>query len=76
MTMIQQLSDNAFYLESRGNKMTLTQEIWGGSLLWIMRVDNASVRAWRSLGEKHFNNLAEVEKKYKSWRGIAALINS
>jgi hypothetical protein len=56
----------------RGTTMTLSyNEVCG---YWQMASDNAAVRAWRSLGVHVFNSLAEVEAKYKTWRGISALI--
>lgn len=74
--MIQQLDETTFYLESRGNKMTLSlvSDSWGHH--WQMQTDNASHRAYRGLGVKEFATLEEVEKNYKSWRGIAALVNA
>lgn len=45
---------------------------------WRMKTSNASSRAWSLGGEswKDFANLADVEAKYKSWRGISALLES
>ncbi len=73
MNAIQQLDDNTFYLESRGNKMTL-RRIHNCFGEWEMMTNNASVRAYRTPGVKYFDDLAQVEKQYKSWRGISALI--
>ncbi|MGL1407021.1 hypothetical protein ACSTIX_10585 [Vibrio parahaemolyticus] len=74
--VIQQLGETTFYLESRGNKMTLSRvtDVWGTH--WQMHTDNASHRAYRGLGIKEFSTLEDVEKNYKSWRGIAALVNA
>lgn len=74
MTAIQMLSDNTFFLQSRGNKMTLRQvnESYGK---WEMQTENASQRAYGGLGLRHFDNLQQVEKHYKSWRGIASLVS-
>lgn len=67
------LSDGGFYLAARGSKMTLRfSEAWD---CWEMSTDNASHRAYRGLGVKHFQTLEEVERNYKSWRGIADLVN-
>lgn len=73
MKAIQQIDTNTYYLESRGNKMTLTlkETKWGPE--WEMYTDNASHRAYRGLGMRTFSNLMQVETAYKSWRGIAAL---
>tara|TARA_B000000565_G_scaffold255758_1_gene237618 strand:+ start:106746 stop:106967 length:222 start_codon:yes stop_codon:yes gene_type:complete len=72
--MIQMLSKNKFYTESRGNKMTL--EKLGDR--WLMVTDNAAARAYNfgRPGYKEFDTLLEVEQQYKSWRGIAALVKS
>ena len=75
--MIQILDKNKFYLESRGMKMTLTKEhsaVTGE--FWRMHVDNASSRAYSGLGVREFDTIEQVEQHYKSWRGIAALIES
>lgn len=64
------LADGNFFLESRGNKMTLIR----GESGWEMWVDNASHRAYRGAGVKVFGSLVAVEAKYKSWRGISALL--
>ncbi len=68
---INMLSSTKYYLESRGNKMTLVKE--GDE--WAMYVVNASVRAWRRgyAIPRYFASLDEVEKKYKTWRGISQL---
>ena len=71
MASIQQLDDNTFTLTSRGHLMTLKRDAVFG---WVMFTDNASTRAWCSLGAKYFDSLAQVEAHYKSWRGIALLI--
>lgn len=75
MKAITQLDTNKFYTESRGSKMTLTKEICKHGNFWRMYTENASQRAYKTLGVKDFDSLAEVEKHYKSWRGIAALVN-
>ena len=69
-----QIDENTFYLESRGNKMTLSrkQDAWGE--FWQMSTDNASHRAYRGLGIKEFASLEDVEKHYKSWRGVCTLL--
>lgn len=67
------LENGTFYLESRGSKMTLQRsDLYG----WEMHTDNASHRAYRGLGIKTFRTLDEVEKAYKSWRGISLLMET
>ncbi len=53
--------------------LSLVSDVFGRH--WQMHTDNASHRAYRGLGIKEFSTLEEVEKNYKSWRGIAALVN-
>lgn len=71
MAAIQQIDDNTFTLFARGSAMTLKRN---ADRTWTMSVDNASRRAWGTLGMKDFGTLAEVEQHYKSWRGITKLI--
>jgi hypothetical protein len=66
---IAQLDDGNFFLGSRGNKMTLIN----GANGWEMRVDNALHRAYCGAGVRVSRSLQDVEKKYKSWRGISTL---
>lgn len=68
---IQMIDENTFKLSARGSEMTLVRE--GGE--WAMYTVNAAVRAWNNGFSipKYFRTLAEVETKYKTWRGIAAL---
>ncbi|EBZ0015925.1 hypothetical protein D5X65_20550 [Salmonella enterica subsp. enterica serovar Suberu] len=63
------LESGDFFLVSRGHKMTLTFDRNLGR--WEMNTDNAASRAWRTLGIKIFNYLEEVERSYKSWRGVS-----
>lgn len=73
--VIQQISATEFKLESRGNAFTLEKESDGR---WVMWTVNAAVRAWNNgyPMPKYFGSLAEVEAKYKAWRGIGALVNA
>ncbi|NTZ48356.1 hypothetical protein C3Z09_22165 [Lelliottia aquatilis] len=65
-------NDGSYYLEARGNKMTLRYHSkWDQ---WEMFCDNASRQAWSGPGIKMFNSLKEVEKKYKTWAGICAVV--
>lgn len=57
----------------KGTSLTLK---WNERLgWWEVMSDNAAVRAYRSLGVKIFRSLNEVEAKYKTFRGISALIS-
>lgn len=69
--MISMLANGDFFLVSRGHKMILTFDQVLGR--WEMHTDNAASRAWRTLGIKIFNSLEEVERSYKSWRGVSQL---
>lgn len=68
---IQMISKTEYKLSARGCDYTLKFE----GDRWAMYVVNAAVRAWnRGFAiPKYFETLAEVETKYKAWRGIAAL---
>lgn len=72
MATIQQINDTTYSLDARGSHMVLEQTKSG----WRMKTRNAATRVWGLGGEswKDFDSLAEVEAKYKSWKGIAALI--
>jgi len=71
--MIEKISDTEYMLVSRGAEMTLIR----ADGQWEMYVVNASVRAWRNgvAIPKFFSTLEDVETRYKSWRGIAELVN-
>lgn len=71
MPAIQMIDENTYCLTAHGSSMTLTKRERGG---WRMQTDKASRRAWRGLGIKDFESLADVEAHYKSWRGIGKLI--
>lgn len=71
--MIKQLNLTTFELSARGNEMTLK---WNDTYdCWEMLTVNASTRAYNGVmpSIKFFDSLEQVEKKYKSWRGIVAL---
>jgi hypothetical protein len=69
---IQKVDENTYRVVAHGSEMTLTRLADG----WSMNTVNASVRAWNRgyAIPKHFDTLADVESKYKSWRGATALI--
>ena len=72
---IQALGPNEFFLKSGANKMTLSKKSNGNG--WTMKVDNPSSRAHGNMARlfgKDFDSLPGVETKYRSWRGIAALV--
>lgn len=73
MANIQQIDSNTFFLVARGAEMTLKRE--GGR--WVMYTVNAVVRAWNNgyATPKYFDSLDEVEQRYKTWRGVAALLD-
>jgi hypothetical protein len=73
---IQKTGDNEYKLMARGCDFTLTFD--AKSKKWEMYTVNASVRAYNNgyAIPKFFDSLDEVEAKYKSWRGIKALIES
>lgn len=73
MAIIIQTAEKTFTTSNgRGTTMTLSyNEVCG---YWQMMSDNAAVQAYRTLGVKIFSSLKEVEQKYKTWRGIAALV--
>lgn len=73
MTYIQQINETTFTANNdKGSEMTLTKSEVG---YWMVMVENAATKAYRSLGMKTFWSLAEVETKYKTFRGLAALID-
>lgn len=70
--MIIQLNATEFQLVKGGHVMTLRK----GESAWYMSTQNTVTRAWNGrLGSlKRFETLGDVEKHYKSWRGVAALV--
>lgn len=71
--MIHQHSPDCYTLSARGNSMTLTRIASG----WRMKTRSAATRVWSLGGEswKDFATLGDVEKRYKSWRGVSELAN-
>lgn len=71
MKAIELNADGSYALRANGCDMTLRRE--GDQ--WVMYSLNAMVRAYRNgyAIPKFFASLADVEAKYKAWRGIAAL---
>lgn len=70
---IMMTGENEFFLIARGAEMTLKRDEVRGE--WVMYTVNAMVQAYNRgfATPKFFHSLAEVEAKYKTWRGIAAL---
>jgi hypothetical protein len=71
---IMMTAEKTFTLTARGCDMTLTFDPVYGK--WVMYSVNAMVRAYNRgfATPKFFATLADVEAKYKAWRGIAALV--
>jgi hypothetical protein len=73
MTNIQQINETTYTANNgKGTELTLIKSAVG---YWTVIASNAATRAYRSLGMKTFWSLAEVEAKYKTFRGLAALID-
>lgn len=73
MATILQIGEKTFSTDNgRGTKLILKWSEAGS--YWMIMADNATVRAYRTMGVKIFHSLAEVEQKYKTWRGISALV--
>lgn len=72
MAEIQQINDNSYATSVRGTHMVLEKTTKG----WRVKTRNAATRVWGIGGEswKDFDSLAQVEARYKSWRGITALL--
>lgn len=72
--MIEQINDYTFKVVSRGSEMTLVKE----RDEWVMYTVNAMVKVYNNgfAIPKYFPTLKDVEKKYKSWRGISSLLDS
>lgn len=69
---IVQIDETSYAIAVRGSSMVLEQTAKG----WRVKTRNAATRVWGLGGEswKDFDTLADVERHYKSWRGITALI--
>ena len=74
MAAIHQINATSYALDARGSHMVLEQ-IQSG---WRMKTRNAATRAAWLGGEswKDVGSLADLEAKYKSRKGIAALIGT
>lgn len=71
-----QTAANTYEMTIRGAHMTLVRRssVCGE---WEMTTVNAAAEAWnRIIMPKHFRSLAEVEAKYKSWRGVSKLVEA
>lgn len=72
MTTITQIDANTFTANNgKGTELTLIKSAVG---YWTVIASNAATRAYRTLGAKTFWSLEEIEAKYKTFRGLAALI--
>ena len=70
-TIVQTAANTYTANNGKGTELTLVKMEAG---YWLVSADNAAARAWRSIG-KTFWSLAEIEAKYKTFRGISALIS-
>lgn len=74
--VIIQTAANTYEMTIRGARMVLERRA-SPCGEWHMTTDNAAARAWsRVIMPKSFATLAEVEARYKSWRGIVALVEA
>jgi hypothetical protein len=72
MTFITQTDANTFTASNgKGTELTLIKSEVG---YWTVIASNAATRAYRTLGAKTFWNLSDIEAKYKTFRGLAALL--
>lgn len=72
MTTIQQINETTFTANNgKGTELTLVKSAVG---YWTVYAQNAATRAYRTLGAKTFWNLSDVEKSYKTFKGLGALI--
>lgn len=72
MATIIQTADNTYTASNgKGTELMLTKKDGG---YWEVMAQNAATRAYRTLGVKIFWTLDEVEKSYKTFRGLASLI--
>lgn len=71
-TNIIKVNDKHYKLTARGSEMNLKLDDEG---YWVMYTVNAAVRAFRRgyAIPKFHKSLKEVEERYKTWAGIAAL---
>lgn len=71
MTFITQTAENEFTANNgKGTELTLVKMEAG---YWLVIANNAATRAYRSIG-KTFWSLSEIEAKYKTFRGLSALL--
>lgn len=72
MTFVQQINETTYTASNgTGTELTLVKKDGG---YWEVWAQNAATRAYRTLGVKIFWSLADIEKNYKTFRGISALI--
>lgn len=72
MATIIQTADNTYTASNgKGTELKLVKMEAGYWQVWAM---NAAVRAYRTPGVKIFWHLSEIEKAYKTFRGISALL--
>lgn len=73
MTYITQTANDTYTANNgNGTELTLIKSEVG---YWTVIASNAATRAYRTLGAKTFWSLADIEAKYKTFRGLSALID-
>ena len=73
MATIIQTADNIFLASNGyGTELHLTQKSGG---YWEVMATNEAVRAWRTLGIKIFRSIDDVERHYKTFSGLSALLS-
>ncbi len=78
MNAIQVIAENTYFVQARGQRITVQKNPETMTIPWSVFVDNASARVWnRGLSSsKWFNSLEEIEAQYKSLRGLCAVHNA
>lgn len=72
MTTITQINETTFTAANgKGTELTLIKSEVG---YWTVIASNAATRAYRTLGAKTFWSLSDIEAKYKTFRGLGALL--
>lgn len=74
--MIEKIADGQIRVKTRGAVITATKRFnTDHSTHWQVYTDNASHRAYRGTLGKSFDSIAELEKAYKSLKGVSKLIS-
>lgn len=70
MTFIKKLNKQTYYLDNKDTKMMLTQKQTCYGKVWEMYIANQKMHSQRNLIVREFDTLEDVEKYYKSWKGL------